>query len=35
KKSFFVYKASEETTIPMHRVLRVIQDGKVIWKKPE
>ena len=34
KKSHFYYiDGSRESFIPMHRVLRVIIDGKIIWKR--
>jgi uncharacterized protein (UPF0248 family) len=35
-KHYFLYKTaadSEETLIPMHRVLEIEFDGKTIWKK--
>lgn len=34
KRSYFSYELQgRETTIPNHRVLEIILDGKVIWKK--
>jgi len=35
-KHYFLYKTSddsEETLIPMHRILEIELDGKTIWKK--
>lgn len=33
KKSYFSYSNERETTIPMHRILEVRHQGKVIWSR--
>lgn len=34
KRSYFSYDSDkEEVTIPLHRVLEILVDGKVIWKR--
>lgn len=33
KRSYFLYKNREETTIPLHRVLGIKLEGEMIWKK--
>jgi uncharacterized protein (UPF0248 family) len=33
KKSYFYYRNGSETCIPLHRILEVRLEGKVIWKR--
>jgi len=37
KKSYFCYtnNKGEETVIPLHRILRMEKEGKVLWKKSQ